>query len=169
MTEPTRRQALALAAASAAAPLLPAIASESKGETLAAVEAALPRRWWLLTPLRQGEDLGSGYTVQDVYGPLEGAVIVVLARGTQFVRVHLCKNGGAPAGLAHTARFDLLVMNDGRGNAPTDEALGLAVMALGRVIAAREAADPSVAAFASDLSTHADRLARGGGQPGVLR
>jgi hypothetical protein len=70
-------------------------------------------------------------------------------------RVHVCRNDGAPQGLVHTKRYDLIVMNGGEGDLPTDENLAQAIATVARVMAANEGRpQPAVAA----LLTHNERV-----------
>jgi hypothetical protein len=59
-------------------------------------------------------------------------------------RLHMCRNDGDPQGLVYTDRFDLVVMNGGRGDLPTDENFGQAVAAIAHVIAGNEAKHPEL-------------------------
>src|SRR5947209_7794647 len=73
-------------------------------------------------------------------------------------RIHVCRNDGTPRGLIYTRRLDLVVMNGGRGDLPTDEGFAQAVARLARVVAKNErrAADGVLA----ELLPHAERLQR---------
>ena len=52
--------------------------------------------------------------------------------------MHLCRNDGRPQGLVFTKQFDLIVMNEGEGDLPTEESLAQAVAELAHVLAANE-------------------------------
>ena len=73
-------------------------------------------------------------------------------------RIHLCRNDGSPQGLVATPQVDLVMMNQGYGELPTEEHLGQAVAALAQVVAANEAtvADSVLA----ELLPHTERVAR---------
>jgi hypothetical protein len=73
-------------------------------------------------------------------------------------RVHVCRNDGSPQGLVYTSRLDLVVMNGGQGDLPTEEGLAQAVAALAHVVAANEAKMP--AGLFTDLLPHAERVQR---------
>jgi hypothetical protein len=53
-------------------------------------------------------------------------------------RIHVCRNDGRPQGLVYTNRLDLVVMNGGQGDLPTDEGLAQAVAEVAHVLAANE-------------------------------
>ena len=126
----------------------------------AAVEdIASPPPWELVRPLAAGAAVSHGWRLAEL-GPVQhGSCVVTLAnaRGRSH-RIHLCRNDGAPHGLIYTRRLDLVVMNDGHGELPTEEGLGQAVARLAHVIAANEgtAAD----AFFAELLPHAERVRR---------
>jgi hypothetical protein len=93
-------------------------------------------------------------------GPVrDGSCVVTLqnARG-RARRIHLCRNDGTPRGLVYTRRVDLVVMNEGQGDLPTEEPLAQAVAALAHVIAANEGTVP--AGLFTDLLPHAERVER---------
>jgi protein-L-isoaspartate O-methyltransferase len=72
-------------------------------------------------------------------------------------RVHICRNDGRPQGLVYTKRFDLVVMNGGQGDLPTEEGLAQAVAKVGRVVAVNER-QRQQQALVADLLPHAERL-----------
>src|SRR4030095_388897 len=72
-------------------------------------------------------------------------------------RVHLCRNGGHPQGLVHTEQFDLVLMNGGEGDLPTDESLAQAVAEVAHVLAANER-DPRHAALLTALLPQSERV-----------
>jgi hypothetical protein len=61
--------------------------------------------------------------------------------------------------MVYTRRFDLLVMNGGAGEMPTEEGLAQAVAAVAHVVAANEAAEHSEQ-LASALLPQAERVVR---------
>jgi hypothetical protein len=73
-------------------------------------------------------------------------------------RVHLCRNDGDPQGLVYTRRLDLVVMNEGRGDLPTEEHLAQAVAALAHVVAANEATMSD--GVLAELLPHTERVRR---------
>jgi hypothetical protein len=129
------------------------------GEVIdASAPLSAPPPWELLHPLRMGALVAHGWRVAELTGALDGSCVLTLrnARGRAH-RVHLCRNDGHPQGLAHTPRFDLVVMNGGQGDLPTEEGLAQAVAEVGRVLAANESGrqpQPLVTA----LLPHAERL-----------
>lgn len=120
----------------------PAPASEAVAVEQAAPEqpaAPAPPPWELLRPLQAGAVVAHGWRLTDLTPVVNGACIVTLqsARGRTH-RVHLCRNDGRPQGLVFTGHMDLLVMNGGQGDTPTDEGLAQAVAELAHVLAANE-------------------------------
>jgi len=69
-------------------------------------------------------------------------------------RVHVCRHDGRPAGMVYTDTLDLLVMNDGAGETPTDEGLAQAVATVAHAVARNAGAAPA------ELLAHAERLER---------
>ena len=117
-----------------------------------------PPPWELLSPLGAGAVVGHGWRLVDL-GPVEdGSSVVTLqnARGRSH-RIHLCRNDGSPQGIVYTRRVDLVVMNEGYGDLPTEERLAQAVAKLAHVIAANEARVPG---RVTELLPHAERLRR---------
>jgi len=128
--------------------------------TAAAAAASAPPPWELLAPLQAGAALGHGGLGAELSPVEAGTCVLTLAHaGGRTHRVHLCRNAGAPAGLVHTAEIDLLVMNGGAGELPTDEGLAQAVAAVAHAVARNESA-ARVAQVG--LLAHAERVARYG-------
>ena len=142
-------------AAASAAPSGAASATEAVATT--AEVASAPAPWELLRPLTAGAPLAHGWTVAEL-SPVEAGSCVVTLRNAQGTprRVHLCRNGGTPAGLVYTERYDLVVMNGGTGELPTDEGLAQAVAALAHAVAGNERAH----AEPGPLLAHAERVER---------
>ena len=142
----------ASAVAPSAAPSGAAVAS-----AVATEAASAPAPWELLRPLTAGAPLAHGWTVAEL-SPVEAGSCVVTLRNAQGTprRVHLCRNGGTPAGLVYTERYDLVVMNGGAGELPTDEGLAQAVAALAHAVAGNEGAH----AEPGPLLAHAERVER---------
>ena len=125
----------------------------------ASVVSSSPPPWELLSPLGAGSVVGHGWRLVAL-GPVEdGSCVVTLqnARGRSH-RVHLCRNDGNPQGIIYTRRVDLVVMNEGYRDLPTEERLAQAVAALAHVIAANEATVPD--RCLAELLPHAERLRR---------
>ena len=122
----------------------------------AAISAPPP--WDLLSPLVAGSVVGHGWRLVNL-GPVEdGSCVVTLQnRRGRSHRVHLCRNDGNPQGIVYTRRVDLVVMNEGYGDLPTEERLAQAVAELAHVIATNEAMVPDGVA---ELLPHAERLRR---------
>ena len=137
-----------------------AAAGDGKGpQASAETTAAAPAPWALLAPYGADALVAHGWRLVDVTPVRDGAAIVTLAtaRGRAH-RIHLCRNDGSPQGLVYTQRVDLVVMNQGYGELPTEEHFGQAVAALAHAVAANEG---TVAAdvFAA-LEPHAARVER---------
>ena len=122
------------------------------------VAISSPPPWDLLSPLVAGSVVGHGWRLVDL-GPVEdGSCVVTLQnRRGRSHRVHLCRNDGNPQGIIYTRRVDLVVMNEGYGDLPTEERLAQAVAELAHVIAANEARVPG---RVTELLPHAERLRR---------
>ena len=118
-----------------------------------------PPPWELLSPLAAGSEVAHGWRLADLSPVQDGACIVTLgnARGRSH-RIHVCGNDGKPQGIVYTRRIDLVVMNEGHGDLPTEENLAQAVAELAHVIAANEAKLPENVVAA--LLPHAERLRR---------
>jgi hypothetical protein len=131
-----------------------AIKAPAKAAALTARQAP----WGLVAPLSAGSALGAGWTLLSL-GPVQDGAAVISLVNTEGVvaRLHVCRNGGAPRGLAHTPAFDLLLMNGGDGGTPSREDLGRVLLGLARVVEANEpvalAAHPELAG----LMTHDER------------
>jgi hypothetical protein len=128
--------------------------------TAAVGASASPPPWELLAPLQAGAALGHGWQVAALSPVQAGSCVLTLAHASgRTHRVHLCRNAGTPAGLVHTAEVDLLVMNGGAGELPTDEGLAQAVATVAHAVARNESAT-RVAAVG--LLAHAERVERYG-------
>ncbi len=125
----------------------------------AARAAEAPAPWALVAPFRAGAVVAHDWHLADLTPVRDGSAVVTLAtpRGRTH-RIHLCRNDGTPQGMIYTRRVDLVAMNEGYGELPTDEHFGQAVAALAHAIAANEGAmaDDVFAA----LVPHAERVAR---------
>jgi len=114
--------------------------------------------WELLHPLSKGSVVTPGWQLVELSEVADGACVLTVrnSRGRAY-RVHLCRNDGRPHGLVHTDRFDLLVMNGGQGDQPTDEGLAQTLAAIGHVLAANEHERRHAAVLAA-LLPHAERV-----------
>ncbi len=144
--------------AEAIPPLAEAEREQATPETV--VDAAPPAPWQILEPLTVGALVASDWRVVDFQGAVDGACVLTLGndRG-RTNRVHVCRNDGQPRGLVYTSRFDLVVMNGGRGDLPTEEGFGLAVAEIAHTIAANETSSRG-AEVASALLPQSDREQR---------
>ena len=124
-----------------------------------AVAIASPPPWELVSPFAAGAVLAHGWRLVDLSPVQDGSCVATLRneRGRSH-RVHLCRNDGTPQGLVYTRRLDLVVMNQGYGELPTEEGLAQAVAALAHAVAANEATAPD--AVLAELLPHAERLRR---------
>ena len=120
---------------------------------------ASPPPWNLVAPFVAGSVVAHGWHLVDLAPVQDGSAVVTLQneRGHAH-RVHLCRNDGSPQGLVYTRRVDLVVMNQGYGELPTEEHFGQAVAALAHAVAANEAMVPDQV-FA-DLLPHSERVQR---------
>ena len=159
LEDPASLAGTADAASAAPAPLDP-VAAEPSTE-------AIPAPWALVAPFTAGAVVAHGWQLQELSPVQDGAAIVTLqnARGHAH-RIHLCQNDGTPQGVLHTPRVDLVVMNQGYGDLPTDEQFGQAVATLTQAIAANEATVAD-AVFAA-LLPHRERLERFAAAEGPL-
>jgi hypothetical protein len=116
--------------------------------------------WELLRPLLVGSVIAHGWRLADLSAVRDGSCVVTLrnARGRSH-RVHLCLNDGHPHGIVYTHRLDLVLMNGGEGDLPTEEGLAQAVAEVAHVLAANEA-DANPERFATELLPHAERMRR---------
>jgi len=141
--------------------VLPAAAARSASgakpvaETAASPATEPPAPWELLAPLRAGDALGLGWTLENLSPVRDGATVLVLRQGDRQARVHVCRRDGTPRGVAFTERLDLLVMNGGRGDTVTEESLGRVLLGLAPVLARNEAKLPGLL---GGLQSHARRL-----------
>ena len=120
---------------------------------------ATPPPWALVAPYGAGAVVAHDWRLVDLTPVQAGSPVVTLQhdRG-RAQRIHLCRNDGSPQGIVYTRRVDLVVMNQGFGELPTEEHLGQAVAALAHAVAAHEA---TVAADVfANLLPHAERLER---------
>ena len=121
---------------------------------------AAPPPWELLAPLSAGAALGHGWRVAELSPVQHGSCVLTLAHDSgRTHRIHVCRNGGTPVGLVHTAEVDLLVMNGGAGELATDEGLAQAVATVAHAVAGNESA-ARVAQVG--LLAHAERVERFG-------
>jgi len=119
-----------------------------------------PAPWELLRPLSMGSMVAPGWRVAGLTGAVDGSCVLTLqnARGRAH-RVHICSNDGRPTGLIYTKRFELVVMNGGQGDLPTEEGFGQAVAKVAHVLAANEH-DHRQTTVVAQLLPHAERVRR---------
>jgi len=98
-----------------------------------------PPPWPLLEPLVAGSAIGHGWRVVDLTGVTDGSSVLTMRNETgREQRIRICRNDGRPEGVVYTERFDLLVINGGKGDLPTNERIAQAVARVAHVIAANE-------------------------------
>jgi len=119
---------------------------------------AAEQPWELLRPLSLGSAVAHGWHVSALSGSANGSCVLTLQndRGRSH-RVHICRNDGNPQGLVFTKEFDLVVMNGGAGDLPTEEGFAQAVGQVAHVLAGNER---SGGAIATSLLAHNERLER---------
>jgi hypothetical protein len=112
-----------------------------------------------VSPLAAGSVLAHGWRLAELGPVKDGSCVATLqnVRG-RARRVHLCRNAGTPQGLVYTRRVDLVVMNEGQGDLPTEETLAQAVAELAHVIAANERTVPD--RLFTDLLPQGERVQR---------
>jgi hypothetical protein len=119
-----------------------------------------PVPWALVRPLAVGATLGQGWRLAALSGVANGSCVLTLQneRGRTH-RIHVCRNDGRPRGLVYTERCDLVVMNGGQGDLPTEESLAQAVAQVAHVLARNES-DRRQAPVVTALLSHAERVER---------
>jgi len=117
-----------------------------------------PAPWGLVSPLAIGSAVANGWRVAGLTGAVDGSCVLTLRNehGREH-RVHICRNDGNPQGLVYTKHFDLVVMNGGRGDLPTEESAGQAVAKVAHILAANEN-DFQQQPIVTALLPHAERL-----------
>jgi hypothetical protein len=120
---------------------------------------ASPPPWALVSPLAAGAVVAPGWHLAEL-GPVQDGACVVTLRNERgrSRRIHLCRNDGTPQGIVYTRRVDLVVMNEGHGDLPTEEHLAQAVAELAHVVAANEGTSPD--RLFTELLPHAERVQR---------
>lgn len=112
-------------------------ANESAAQ--AASESTAPPPWEMLQPLSLGAAVAGGWRVAGLSAIAHGSCVLTLENESgRSHRIHLCRNDGRPQGLVYTGGVDLVVMNGGRGDLPTEEGLAQAVAQVAHVLAANE-------------------------------
>jgi len=107
--------------------------------TSAEAIASAPAPWKLLAPLREGSAVTPQWRVKSLSEIVDGAAVLTLENAAgRSHRVHLCRNDGRPQGLVYTDKLDMVVMNGGRGDLPTEEGFGQAVAEVAHVLASNE-------------------------------
>ena len=126
-------------------------------KAVATTSSASP--WHLVSPLAAGAMLAHDWRLADLGPVQDGACVATLqnVRGRAH-RVHLCRNDGTPHGIIHTRRVDLVVMNEGYGDLPTEEGVAQAVARLAHAVAANEGGAPH--RLFAELLPHSERVRR---------
>ncbi|MCK6502842.1 hypothetical protein L6R53_05495 [Myxococcota bacterium] len=115
--------------------------------------------WWLLAPLTRGSHVGAGWFVAHLGAVERGASVLTLQHRDGAVgRVHLCHRRGSPRGVAHTELLDLVLMDGGQGDKPTDESLGRVVMGLAAHIRSNELSSQGDLGELARMEPHDERL-----------
>lgn len=161
----SRRNLLKMIGLTAAVTAVPAAAAASPAERRAVLAALTgagdsTAPWWLMAPIAPGSAVGLGWTVSALSQVERGAAVLSLThRDGRAARVHLCAHGGRPRGLAHSALFDLILMDGGQGDKQTEEDLGRTLKDLARRIRHNEISEKSDLQPLAHLMTHAERVA----------
>jgi hypothetical protein len=91
--------------------------------------------WALIAPLKEGDELSLGWRIESLTPVERGASVLTLRHESGgHASVHLCLNNGQPLGIGASKHIDLVLMNGGKGDRPTEESIGRVVQALGRRI-----------------------------------
>jgi hypothetical protein len=115
--------------------------------------------WWLVSPLQPGTSVGKGWHVASLSKVERGAAVLELAhRDGQLARLHVCAHAGKPRGMAHTALFDLILMDGGQGDQPTPEGLGRALVGVANRIRRNEVIGEDDLKSVSRMLTHTERV-----------
>lgn len=110
--------------------------------------------WELLAPLSMDSEV-RGWRVAGLTGALNGSCVLTLRNArNRSHRIHICRNDGNPNGLVYTKHFDLVVMNGGEGDLPTEEGFAQAVAEIAHVLAANERNQPVI----GSLMAHNERV-----------
>jgi hypothetical protein len=156
----TAAQTQPAASADPSAPIPIAETSPKVVDTGAPATLSAPAPWELLRPLAMGSPVGQGWRIAGLTGAANGSCVLTLQnRQGREHRIHICRNDGNARGLVYTERFDLVVMNGGVGDLPTEEGFAQAVARISHVLAANEGSGqhrPIVTA----LLPHAERVRR---------
>jgi len=156
-----RRELLKGLAIGASAASLP-VAVSLPAAAEAAIDAPGNGPWWLLAPLRPGQELAFGWHLGLFEATDRGAMVLNLHnRDGRNARVHLCYHEGRAKGVAHTELLDFILMDGGDGAAPTEESIGRVVRHVALVVRQNELRDGAVEELAR-LMTHAERVERFG-------
>jgi hypothetical protein len=144
-------------------PLAAAAQAQGTAAPAKAVQPAPQPPLALVAPHQPGDSLAAGWTLGYVKPVEHGAVVLGIASlEGPVARVHICRNDGQPRGIAHTGRFDLVLMNGGDGGTPSQEQLGRVLLGLANVVAANEAAALAAHPELGELLTHDQRVQRFG-------
>ena len=116
-----------------------------------------PAPWELVAPLKEGSLIGLGWHVAALSPVQLGAAILTLRhdKGHQAY-IHISRNDGSPVGITHTQHFDLVVMNGGDGDQPSDENLGRVVVTIGNAMTKNESGG-NHQELAEKMLSHSDR------------
>lgn len=161
MDQPSRRGVVQGLLVGAAITASGSAAGSSARPSHGAAVAAAP--WWLLAPLGPGSGLPRGWSIASLSEVRRGAAVLTLAHPSHgTIEVHLCAHEGQGRGVASTVLVDLILMDGGRGDKATDEALGQVVSALAQRIRANELRKDIDLSTLSSLLPHRQRVARYG-------
>jgi len=120
-------------------------------------DAAEP--WWLFAPLSPGAPAGLGWSLAALSPVERGAAVLTLQHHDgRSARVHVCAHAGAPRGIAHSALFDLLLMDGRTGAEPTPESLGRVLVGLAARLRKNELSEGAPVHSVARLLTHAERV-----------
>ena len=75
-----------------------------------------------------------------------------------YCKIHICIYEGKPKGMAHTELFDLVLMDGGQGNKPTEETVGRVLLSLAEKMSENELDDDADLARVERMLTHGERV-----------
>lgn len=115
--------------------------------------------WDLISPLSTGSRLAGGWRVQGLSGVRKGAAVLTLIHAEHGeAQIHVCAHNGRPQGIASTAMLDLVIMDGGDGDKPTNERLGRIVMDIASRIRKNETHDSADLRTMSRMMPHGERI-----------
>lgn len=141
-------------------------ASALAGEVLGLAELMDgPAPQWLLSPLGPGSRLSNGWSIEGLSPVRRGAAVLTLrSDGGEEARVHLCRRGAKPRGIAQSHHLDFVLMNGSDGKTPSDEGLGVVLLSIAKRVARNEQRASKMLASLDAMEPHDQRVRRYGAE-----